>query len=59
MDRISGVGVIGNIYITIAGSCRSNSNLDRFVNAGGLYNINRFYNTGIFSCNSSSKGQVD
>ena len=51
----SSIGIIGNIYIIIAGSCCSNNNLDKFVSAGKLYNINRFYSIGIFGYNSSKK----
>ena len=41
------IGVIGNIYITIAGSYRGNNNLNKFVNISRLYNIGRFYNISI------------
>jgi len=34
----------------------SNSNLNRFINAGRLYSISRFYNIGIFGCNSGRGG---
>ena len=50
------MGVIGNIYIIITGIYYSGGNLDKFINAGGLYNINKFYNTGIFSYNSGKRG---
>ena len=47
---------MGNIYIIIAGSYRGNNNLDKFINVGGLYNINKFYNTGEFNYNSGRGG---
>ena len=56
MGGISGIGVIGNVYITIAGNYCGGNNLNKFINIGGLYNINRFYSTNIFSYNNSKGG---
>ena len=50
------MNIIGSVYIIIAGSYNSNSNLNRFINTGGLYNINKFYSNGVFGYNSSKKG---
>ena len=46
----------GNIYITITGRYSGNSILDRFINTGKLYNINKFYNIDVFSYNNSKRG---
>ena len=47
---------MGNVFIIITGIYSSDNNLDQFINAGGLYNIGRFYNTGVSGCNSSKGG---
>ena len=48
-----------NIYIIITGSYSGNNNLKRFINIGGLYNINKFYNIGVFSYNRGRKKQIN
>ena len=49
-------GYIGNIYITITGICSGDSNLDQFIDAGGLYNISKFCNTGVSGCDGGRGG---
>ena len=46
----------GDICITLVGSYSGSGNLDRFVNAGGLYSVGRLYSIGVFSYNSSRGG---
>ena len=46
----------GNILITIAGIYSGNSNLDWFIDAGGLYGVDKFYNTDISSCDGGRGG---
>ena len=45
-----------NVLITLTGIYSGNSNLDWFIDAGGLYSIGRFYNTGVFGCDGSRGG---
>ena len=39
---VSSINITGSVYVIIAGSCSSNSNLDRFINAGRLYSVGMF-----------------
>ena len=46
----------GNVLVTIAGICSGNSNLDWFINAGGLCSVGRFCDTGISGCDGGRGG---
>ena len=46
----------GNVFITITGICSGDSNLDQFINAGGLCGVSRFCNTDISGCDGGKGG---
>ena len=46
----------GNILIAFTGIYSGNGNLDWFINAGRLYSVDKFYNTGVFSYNGGKRG---
>ena len=43
-------------FYDVVGSYSSDSNLDRFINAGRLYGVGRFYSTGVFGCDGGRGG---
>ena len=53
---VNGIDITGNVYVAVAGNYSSGGNLDRFINIGGLYNIDRFRSIGIFGYNSGRGG---
>ena len=48
----------GNVLITITGICSGDSNLDQFIDAGGLYSVGRFCDTGVSGCDGSRGGYI-
>ena len=49
---------IGNVFVIVTGIYSGNGDLDWFINAGRLYNIGRFYNTGISGCDGGKGGYI-
>ena len=47
---------VGNVLVTITDICSGDSNLDWFIDAGGLYSVGRFYNTGVSNCDGGRGG---
>jgi hypothetical protein len=47
---------IGNVLVIITSIYSGDGNLDQFIDVGGLCDVGRFCNAGVFGCNGGRGG---